>query len=402
MSLRAFIRTSWGWTRYAWNVTGISLLLLLVAEGSCRVASHVHRRLDPPAGRSAPGYEILSRQPWGPQYVQDVAGYHWRNRFEPFVEFRPLPLSSESINISEAGLRTTPHNDASHERNETIFLFGGSTMLGVGVPDWGTIAAYLSLRYRQEGLPHEVVNYATCWWTSSQSLAQLMVLLRQGKRPKVVVFYDGINDVNVVSYGGTVGEISPEADAILRRGFKDEPSVTRGVLANSLLLRMLLNRIRPDLRSKGLGRFTLSEAEIELGARQIVQAYENNVRMVVALGREMGFTPFLFFQPAPLIARKPMTESDTQATSDRRQSRASETMLYARVYALIQGSEALRGCPVFHDLQDIFAAEGRPMYADSEHLLPEGNEVVAAAMYERIRNGAAAAPGLADEVDESK
>ncbi len=340
--------------------------------------------------------------PWGAQYEPHILSYQWMNRFEMFVEFRPLPVRTETVNISDDGIRVTPHNDAPHERNLTLYLFGGSTMLGVGVRDWGTIPAYLSLQYKQEGEPHEVVNYATCWWTSSQSLAQLMVLLREGKRPKVVVFYDGINDVNVLSYGGRVGGISPEADEILRRGFKDEPSLARGILSHSLLLRMLLNSIRPDRVSKGLRRFAMSEAEIELGAEEIVKAYENNVRMVVALGREFGFTPLLFFQPAPLIARKPTAESDIRATSDRLRSRAGEETLYARVYALVRASELLRSCPGFYDLQDIFAMEERPMYSDSEHLLPEGNDVVAKAMFDRIRSALSLLQGLADEPDMSE
>jgi hypothetical protein len=216
------------------------------------------------------------------------------------------------------------------------------------------------------------------------------------------VFYDGINDVNVLSYGGRVGGISPEAEEILRQGFKNETSLARDILAHSLLLRMLLNRIQPDRLSKGLRRFTMSAEEIERGAGEIVKAFENNARMVVALGREFGFVPLLFWQPAPLIARKPMAESDTTATANRLRSRAGEETLYSRVYAGIRASEVLRQCSSFHDLQDIFAAEARPMYCDSEHLLPEGNELVARAMYDRIRSALSSSAAGVGAVDRSE
>jgi hypothetical protein len=322
--------------------------------------------------------------PWGAQYLRDTQRYQWKSTFKPFVEFRPLPWRSETINITEDCLRVTPHNDPAGPDTLAIYAFGGSTMLGVGAPDWGTIPAYLSLECKNRGLRHEVVNYASCWWTSSQSLAQLIVLLREEKRPKCVVFYDGINEVNVVSFGGDVGGISPEAQWALNRGFENKPRLMEGLLAHSTFLRYLLNKVRPARSVKGLGPFAMSEAEMDKGAEDIVHAYENNARAVVALGREYGFTPFLFFQPAPMIARKPTVENDVRVTDPRRHAREGEVQLFSKVYALIRASETLRNCPGFFNLEDVFASEQRPVYCDSEHLLPEGNEVIAKAMFEKI------------------
>ena len=358
--------------------------MFLLAEGAWRAARHVKRILT--ADDASPTADIFDRQPWGARYKSDLEGYDWPSTFEPLVDFRARAWRSESVNVADDGTRWTPHNgEPGGAPALRVLCFGGSTMLGVGVPDWGTIPAYLSLAFKERGLPHEVVNHGTGWWTSSQSLARLAGLLRAGQRPDVVVFYDGINDVNVVSFGGSVGGISPEAEALLERGLENKPRLLQDLISKSALLGGLLSRLHPNWRQKGpKGHFSLTAPEMERYAGEIVRAYESNVRMAGALAREYGFSTHFFLQPYPMIARKPLTETDRLATEPRRRFRTEEEKLFAMVYERLRASDYLRGRGDFHDLQDLFAAEERPLYIDSEHLLPLGNEIVARAIFEVV------------------
>jgi lysophospholipase L1-like esterase len=356
--------------RDAWVMLGIALLLIAGIEVSWRLFLRL-----PIAAAKPP--EILERMPWGAQYLADAKPYRFQYVFAPYIQFKAGEYRSQTINVSEEGVRLTPFNDPSP--GFTAFVFGGSTMLGVGVPDWGTIPAYLSKQLKDAQIRHEIVNYGSGWWTSSQSVIQLVSCLEQGQRPDVVVFYDGINEANVVSYGGTAGSVSPEIEQVLRQAMTGGPPDV--LVAHSVFLSYLREKTRGIGFQKGYSTFPLQKSEIPLAADAIVRHYEQNVRFVTALGDTFGFVPYFFLQPAPIIAKKPLTEGEKAVISLRRDRRGEgEGELFERVYAGIRGSEYLGRHPRFHDLENLFADDARPLYIDSEHLLPEGNERVASAM----------------------
>ena len=62
----------------------------------------------------------------------------------PLVEHIERPYVSEHLNISSKGYRLVKNQkDFIDNQNVNIFLFGGSTMFGVGVKDSETIASYI-------------------------------------------------------------------------------------------------------------------------------------------------------------------------------------------------------------------------------------------------------------------
>ena len=65
--------------------------------------------------------------------------------FEPFTGFKERPLRGRFVNVSPAGFRFSKDQAPWPPRTETtnVFLFGGSTTFGVGLPDDETIASYL-------------------------------------------------------------------------------------------------------------------------------------------------------------------------------------------------------------------------------------------------------------------
>ena len=77
-----------------------------------------------------------------------------------------------------------------------MFVFGGSTTFGVGLPDDETIASCLQ-QFAAEGHstpPLKVYNFAQPAYFSSQELIQFEQLLNAGFIPQIAVFVDGIND----------------------------------------------------------------------------------------------------------------------------------------------------------------------------------------------------------------
>ncbi|MGB1026151.1 MAG: hypothetical protein ACPGYL_06325, partial [Rhodospirillaceae bacterium] len=77
--------------------------------------------------------------------------------------------------------------------NDAIWMFGGSTTYGSGVADCETIATALN------GLTGDVpvINFGVESFGRPSETQRLILLLRQGYRPRAVVFFDGLNDIDI-------------------------------------------------------------------------------------------------------------------------------------------------------------------------------------------------------------
>src|SRR6202034_2026573 len=76
-----------------------------------------------------------------------------------------------------------------------IFLFGGSTTFGVGVPDDETIPSYLQEYMAAHcATPAAVYNFGRLGYFSTQEAMLFYRLLSSGAVPAAAVFVDGIND----------------------------------------------------------------------------------------------------------------------------------------------------------------------------------------------------------------
>ena len=119
----------------------------------------------------------------------------------PWLGFSEGPFHNGRFNIDAASplpVRRTISTQAvpSSATPLLIWIFGGSTSLGYGVPDDQTIASHLetSLRRAYPGRDIRVVNHGHIAYFSSQEAALLAWLLRSGQRADVAVFLDGFNE----------------------------------------------------------------------------------------------------------------------------------------------------------------------------------------------------------------
>ena len=125
----------------------------------------------------------------------DSAGLQRGFRWHPYVYWRRPAYDTPTVHVSKEGIRRTvqPYGPDAKTR---IFLFGGSTMWGTGVRDEHTIASLFAQRLAQLGWSDfHVVNYGESAYVATQSLLTLLLELRAGNIPDIVVFYEGINEV---------------------------------------------------------------------------------------------------------------------------------------------------------------------------------------------------------------
>jgi hypothetical protein len=122
---------------------------------------------------------------------------NWLFEYEPFTQFRQRPRADTFITIDPAGFRAAPEQGSWPPDPATValFVFGGSTTMGAGVPDRGTIPAQLQARLDRDCAPAvRVYNFGRGFYYSTQERILFERLLLSGAVPSVAIFIDGLND----------------------------------------------------------------------------------------------------------------------------------------------------------------------------------------------------------------
>lgn len=237
--------------------------------------------------------------------------------YAPFVVWRSNPLlNCETVTVSPEGFRMTS-GASDHPDALKVFLFGGSAMWGTGVPDEHTIGCFLQeLLSGEVSGPVCVHNYAQTAHSSTQEVIELMLQLRSGNIPHLVVFYDGFNDIwGGYESGAAGGHHSQEQIAARVEGRTGEGG-TLGSLAalfhrtNTFILVKAwggrVSRGRPvvsDLRtyhSMGISADSL--------AAEIVETYRGNSEVALALSEVYGFRCLFVWQPSAWSGSKVLTD----------------------------------------------------------------------------------------------
>jgi hypothetical protein len=184
--------------RDAWLILGLSLLLFCLVEAGARLVLLVHRQVGhPPVFDRRIRADTYSDSAFARAYYEEFDGRGTAIRWRSYVYRRRKPFHGKYINVDTAGLRITPAPTPpapASTRPLTVFMFGGSTLWGTGARDAFAIPALVAGELRHAGLNVEVTNFGESGYVSTQSLVALLLELRAGRRPDVVVFYDGVND----------------------------------------------------------------------------------------------------------------------------------------------------------------------------------------------------------------
>jgi len=134
----------------------------------------------------------------------------------PFVGYRHHPYKSKETNVNERGIRFTP-GAVCNDKAKKVFVFGGSTVYGNGVPDWETIPYYLQKELSQSSKEDIcVTNYGNGAWISTQSLIMLILEIQEGRIPDLVIFYSGLNDTMYEKSGHPLTGLFEQEDEYIK------------------------------------------------------------------------------------------------------------------------------------------------------------------------------------------
>lgn len=375
LSLKRFVITGLEAIRTAWLIVGVTLLLLLLLEATVRVRQFIAER-----PRGAPRTYVAGdprASNWFAEYRRDfdaTRSLQWR----PYVYFRRQASASRHfITIDSLGHRVTPQPARPAKPLARVFLFGGSTMWGEPQREDHTIAAELSRRLQPLAGPDariEVTNFAETAWVFTQELVQLILELRAGGRPDVVVFYDGINDVAATVQRGVAGdpqnEFNRTAEFALGRaldrgsyaGWLEKDLRPIAVLEGMAMKRLALVRWAQSKKSAPTRAFISADS----AARSEVRVYAENARLVEMLAAHYGFSAVYVWQPNLHASEKRLDpyEQDLrrQIESDPFQRRMQE--MHRLISPLLDS--AMRGVAPgrFVNAAGLFKDDPQPVYID--------------------------------------
>ena len=336
------------------------------------------------------------------------AGYPWAHDFwreesvrstrrQTYVPFRIWGVEEwqgkyEHNDSGPMGIMRRTVNPACVQAQKTVWIFGGSTVYGTGVPDFATLPSYLSRQLNQAGGACAVVfNFGVEGYVSNQEFLLLAEQIKAGRHPDIVIFYDGINDAATAQPGP--GPPEPHFDYATVKSRVEGSLKANGegeCCGGGDLIRSLRDfaalRLARTIKASLLRKQVLAPPPEALHARVVatVDNYEANLRLAKDLSKACGFKLYWFWQPSLFYGHKAMVpfEEKLGAKSDAQEKIWS--LVIAEAYREAERRAAAGGDFAF--LGGLFDSVNEPLYIDQAHLGPRGNELAAQALARYIED----------------
>ncbi len=279
--------------------------------------------------------------------------------YEPYVQFKEAPFKGKFVNVSEAGFRVSENQGPWPPPSDAVivFVFGGSTTFGYGLPDNETLASYLqdSLGRR---IPRQVYiyNFAGGSYQSSQERILFQELLVRGLRPNMAIFIDGLNDFAFRHV--------PAYTEVLQRLFKPDhsPSWRDGVplLVQDWPMARLARGIRDRMRRTPLQPPQHVDSNIDEVADSVARRYFANKREIEAIARDYAVQVVFVWQPIPFYKYDQRYHLFSREAGVNRYASAG----YERVRQIVEAEDE---GPDFLWCADIQERITEPLYVDYIH-----------------------------------
>lgn len=349
---------------------GITLVYFFLMEGGARLYYAVRNspRFNAEARKTVVVYYPEDKTLNRIYSVEDKASrkFAWR----PYVYWRRLPFRGRLITVDGRGLRRTTNETSEEDAKTKIFFFGGSAIWGTGVSDDFTIPSLLSKRLSQEGIQaFHMFNFGESAYVNTQELIALILELRQGNRPDIVLFYDGVNDIFSVYQNRKAGLPQNEIDRTHEFNEKKHLHWDRFLMNHSKLILGLLN-LRDRFFQSATAFSLRNDQDVEESVVQTLEVYQRNMEIISALSRHYNFDVYFFWQPT-VWSKKILAPPETQ------HAERAYGKFFREVHQKLASSDPAALRNNFYNLSNIFDEEKGQIFSDSYHLLGKGNEIVA-------------------------
>lgn len=324
---------------------------------------------------------------------QDWAKRFWhefrlsrKQQFYSYVGWRRAPFKGQTIEVDSNGIRVTPGAECS-AKSFKVFTFGASEMWGTGSPNWETIPAHLQkgLEKLKQG-PVCVTNFAESAYVSMQGVIMLLMQLRSGNVPDVVLFYTIVDDTFAAYQSGRAGVLENLDVMAARFEERREPDTFVDWLRSTYsyrLIDLLTGKLTVAKERAPTKLITYESMGIEVAtlSNSIAQDYSGNNKIVSALAQKYGFKYFFFLPPLISQGDKPLTPEEQEMKQRLENDRGLNKLLTAVYQTIERESSKYQN---FYSMVHIFDHSDSLMWIDESHVTPKGNQLIAEDMLRTI------------------
>lgn len=222
--------------------------------------------------------------------------------------FRQAPYQGRYFQIDTAGFRW---GDAQapwppDENKFNIFVFGGSTTLGQGVPANLTLSSYLQYDLRQ-ALGSEAIavyNFGQGFFYSFQERLLFESLIEDGFVPDLAIFIDGLNDFILWD-----GKPNPEYIrncsrplAVSERLYKTLACHSGEVCLPIQKLALSFEQAHKPIQESQQSTVPIPALDDMATARAIIQRWLDNKQQIEELAQQRNISLLFVMQPVPMYA----------------------------------------------------------------------------------------------------
>jgi lysophospholipase L1-like esterase len=271
---------------------------------------------------------------------------------------------------------------------KVAWMFGNSTLAGLGCREDETIPAYLNDELAASGSLYRVANLGVGGMSSTQELLLLIELLHAGFKPDAIVVYDGIIDQAKSHW---VRE-APHSWQDWQRGTglarKARDAEHEANMSDFDYVKRIANDLRILFRQR-LALPTLLRRSAPAGARSrpvaggnwplVVRRYLQNANIIAAIADRLGIPVVIYFQPLLayeehyLVRRLSAVEVDLLSTTYT-DEHVRRDLIYSPQFAELRELLGDR----FVDLSEIFRGrDDETLYGDPRHPNASGNAIIA-------------------------
>jgi len=224
-----------------------------------------------------------------------------------------------------------------------------------------------------------VTNFGESAFVSTQRIIQLILELRSGNVPNLVIFYDGVNDTYAAYQSGRpTHQNFDQIAAKLQNGESPPPSLIAWIESSNSF--HLLKRLVAELRQKpsnSKALLTYKTMGIDTGplSDAVVEKYINNYKIMHVLAREYSFQALFFWQPFITVGDKSLTG---EAQEMKRGIDPALIELYGSVYRRVQ--QVTEKYEDLYYMAKVFDEYEPLVWIDIAHVTPEGNRLIAQKM----------------------
>lgn len=320
-------------------------------------------------------------KPWAKQYWKEhLEAQHYE--FKPYVAWRKRTYAGQYVNVDANGIRRTANPDCSPAARQ-IWLFGASTVWGLGARDEDTIASFLAKEYSRSVGPVCITNFGEGGWVSMQEIVELeLALKRTPSPPDFVLLYDGFSDASAPYYTGRV-DVPTDFDQLRQKASRDdrEPSWAFLKATNTYrLIQFLMDQLL-QMKKDQTAPANPAVQQLDTYASMAADNYLKNVRLLRSLSEQYGFRYTIFWQPLIFEGNKPLDSYERKVFEAVVPANPGLARLYNKVTDLVFSAPD----PHLVNLTDIFDHSPEEIFIDYGHTNPIGNRLIAERMLETIR-----------------